>query len=196
MSKIDENEIRERLRLLSQVGPAQEATDRAIRQVRGDLMAKKGRRVGLAPPSLIGGLKPILRLMKLAAAAVLLIGAGFLAGRLSGPEPIDIEVLRADLASSLRSSFEPAIRQSLLKEMDNRWQAAFEAGYVQLKDELRQQVRRDLIEFAAQSLAASSMQTERQLRELIQLIEAARIQDRRRIEEALEHMESQFGNGL
>jgi hypothetical protein len=104
--------------------------------------------------------------------------------------------LEAELESSLRSSLEPAIRQSLLKEMDNRWQSAFEANCVQLKDEFQRQVRRDLIEFAAQSLAASSMQTQRQLRELIQLIEAARIQDRRRIEEALEHMESQFGNGL
>ncbi|MHC4679949.1 MAG: hypothetical protein ACYTEK_14760, partial [Planctomycetota bacterium] len=124
------------------------------------------------------------------------IGAGFLAGRLSGPEPIDMGALEAELESSLRSSLEPAIRQSLLKEMDNRWQSAFEANCVQLKDEFQRQVRRDLIEFAAQSLAASSMQTQRQLRELIQLIEAARIQDRRRIEEALEHMESQFGNGL
>jgi hypothetical protein len=119
-------------------------------------------------------------LAKLAAAAVLLIAAGFLAGRFFGPEPIDAE----------------ALRQSLLAEMDSRQQSAFEANCARLKDELQRQVRRELIQFAAQTLTASGAQTQQQLRELVQLIEAARIRDRRNVEAALEHIESQFGNGL
>ena len=130
-------------------------------------------RVGLAPPSL-------LRFVKLAAAAVLLIAMGFLAGRFFGPEPIDAE----------------SLRQSLLAEMDSRQQSAFEANCARLKDELQRQVRRELIQFAAQTLAASGTQTQQQIKELIQVIEAARIQDRRNVEAALEHIESQFGNGL
>jgi len=198
MSEIDENQIHDRLKRLAQIEPAQDAAERAMQRVRDALTPDEGRRrrVGLAPPSLIGGLKPTLRFAKLAAAAAVLIAAGFLAGRLSAPPAVDTEELRAELEASLKSSLEPAIRQSVLDEADRRWQSVFAASSARLKDELAQQVRRDLTQFAAQSLTASGVQTQRQLRELIQLIEAARIQDRRNVEVALEHIESQFGNGL
>lgn len=180
MSQIDENQIHDRLKRLSQIEPAQDAVEHAKQRVRDTLAADKEGRVGLAPPFRIGGLKPTLRFLKLAAAAVLLLGAGFLAGRLCGPEPIDVE----------------SLRQSLLAEMSSRQQSAFEANCTRLKDELQQQVRRELMQFAAQTLTASGTQTQQQIKELIQLIEAARVQDRRRVEDALEHIESQFGNGL
>ncbi|MFH1719105.1 MAG: hypothetical protein ABIF19_17255, partial [Planctomycetota bacterium] len=183
MSRIDENEIRDRLKRLSQIEPAEDSAERAMKRIRDTLMTDEG--VGWANASFahaefrrVCNKLHTLRLTKLAAAAVLLIGAGFLAGRLTGPGPIDVEALRADLESSLRSSLEPAIRQSLLEEMDNRWQPAFEANCAQLKEQLQQQVRRDLMQFAAQTLAASGTQTDQRLRELIQLIEAARMQDR------------------
>ena len=196
MSEIDEDKIHDRLKRLSQIEPAQDAAERAMQRVRDALTTGEGCRVGLAPPFRIGGLKPTLRFAKLAAAAVLLISAGFLIGRLTGPEPVDVESLRAELEVSLKSSLEPAIRQNVLDEVDKRWQSVFAASSTRLKDELAQQVRRDLAQFAAQSLAASGAQTQQQLKELIQLIEAARIQDRRNVEAALEHIESQFGNGL
>jgi len=195
MSRHDENEIRERLERISKIQPAEGSAEHAIKRVRNVLTSDECR-VGLAPPSLIGGLKPTLHFLKFATAAVLFIGAGFLIGRLTGPEPIDIDALRTDMEVSLKSSLEPAIRQSLLAEIDGRRQAAFEADCAQLKDELQQQVRRDLMQFAAQTLAASGTQTQQQLRELIQLIEAARRQDRLRTEQALEHIESQFGSRL
>jgi len=191
MSRTDENEIRERLERISKIEPAEGSAERAMKRVRESLMTEECR-VGLAPPSRIGWVK----LMKFAAAAVLLIAAGILIGRFTVPEPIDIEALQANLADSLRSSLEPAIGQSLLAEIDGRHQAAFETYCAQLKDELQQQVRRDLMQFAAQTLAASGTQTQQQLRELIQLIEAARMQDRLRTEQALEHIESQFGSRL
>jgi len=195
MSRIDENEIRRRLERISKIEPAEGSAERAMKRVR-DTLTSDECRAGLAPPSLIGGLKPTLHFLRLAAAALLLISAGLLIGRLTGPEPIDVESLRADMEVSLRSSLEPAIRQSLLAEMDDRRQSDFEANCAQLKDELQQQVRRDLMQFAAQTLAASGTQTQQQLRELIQLIEAARMQDRLRTEQALEHIESQFGSRL
>jgi len=196
MSAIDENQIRDRLQALSQAGPSQEAADRAMQNVRDALMTDKEHRVGLAPPSFSS-------LMKLAAAAVLMIGLGYLGGRLSAPEPLDAEQLRAGIESSLRASVEPAIRQDLLKEMDTRWDSAFAARSVELKDEFQQQVRRDLMEFATQTLTYAGNQTSQRLDELSQQIYAARVQDRRRVAEALQYIESnrlqdrsQFGNGL
>lgn len=201
MSKNDENQILNRLKLLSQVKPTQEAGDRAMQQVRNTLMNEEqghestGARI----------FKAVFRshISKLAAAAVLLIGLGFIAGQVLAPRPLDIEKLQAALESSLKSSLEPAIRRDLLEEINNRWQSAFEVNCAQLKDELQQQVRRDLIEFAAQTLTASGTLTDQRLMELVQLIETARIQDRRRIEEAFEQMElnrlwdkNRFGNGL
>ena len=188
MSELDENQIHDRLKRLSQIEPSQDAAERAVQRVRETISlpwaTTRGRPYGLLP-----------MMAKLAAAAVILIAAGVVAGRLSAPQ-VDTEQLRAELEASLKSSLEPAIRQSVLDEADRRWQSVFAAGCAELKDELAQQVRRDLTQFAAQSLTASGVQTQRQLRELIQLIEAARIQDRRNVETALEHIESQFGNGL
>ena len=109
---------------------------------------------------------------------------------------MDLQELQAALEGPLKSSLEPAIRQDLLEQMNDHWQSSFAAGCTAIKEELHQQVRRDLMEFATQTLAASGAMTNQRLRELIGLIEAARIQDRRRIEAALEHIGSQFGNGL
>ena len=190
MSQIDENKILDRLKRLSQVEPGQEASDRAMQKVRDALIAGEGRRVGLAPPSFIG------RLMKLAAAAVLMIGAGYIAGRLSAPEPVNVQELQAALESSLKSSLVPAIRQELLSQMDDRWQSALAASNAKVKDELARQVRRDLMEFAAQTLAASGTRTDRRLMELIELIDAVRLQDRQRMAAAFDYIESRFGGGL
>jgi len=125
--------------------------------------------------------------IKLAAAAVLMIGFGYIGGRLSARQPLDAEELRI------------AITKDLTEDMNERWQSAFAAGCAQLKDELQQQVRRDLTEFAAQTLAASGTMTNRRLMELARLIEAARIKDRERIEKAFEQIElyqAQLGKSL
>ena len=152
--------------------------------------------MGLAPPSFPS-------LIKLAAAAVLMIGLAYLGGRLSAPAPLDAEQLRAEIESSLRASLEQAIRQDVLKEMDTRWESAFAARSVELKDEFQQQVRRNLMEFATQTLAYTGNQTDLRLAELIQQIDAARLRDRRRVEAAFQYIESnrlldksQFGKGL
>ncbi|HUV64030.1 MAG TPA: hypothetical protein VMW24_09035 [Sedimentisphaerales bacterium] len=43
MSEIDENQIHDRLKRLSQIEPAQDAAERAVKQVRDVLMADEGR---------------------------------------------------------------------------------------------------------------------------------------------------------
>jgi len=190
MSQIDENQIIDRLKSLSQVEPGQEACDRAMRRVRDTLIAGEGRRVGLDPPSFIG------RLMKLAVAAVLMIAAGYIAGRLSAPEPVDVQELTAVLESSLKSSLVPAIRQELLSEMDNRWQSTLAASNAKVKDELTRQVRRDLDSFAEQTLTAVNNLTDQRLMQFARIIEAARIKERQRVAAAFDYIDSRFGNGL
>ena len=118
---------------------------------------------------------------KVAAAAVLLIIAGYAAGRLSAPRGPDAEQLQAAL--------EPAIRQSLLDEMKQYWQLALTSSYTQLKNELSQQYRSDLNQFAAYTLAASGAATNQLLEELIESINTAQTQDRQWVAAAFEQIE-------
>jgi hypothetical protein len=195
MSKIDENQIHRQLKALSQIEPGSEATNRAIQRVRGTLINEKSRQSSGTRIRQKIFKSPI---AKLATAAVLLIGLGYAVGRLSAPT-VDTEELRAALESSLKSSLEPAIRQDLLEEMNERWQSVFAAGCAQIKEELQRQVRRDLTEFAAQTLAASGTLTNQRLMELIQLIEATRRRERQQIETAFEQIEQEkilLRNGL
>jgi hypothetical protein len=192
MSKIEENEILRRLKLLSQIKPTSKATEQAIKRARSALTDKENRRQNSRTKIWSTIFKS--NLSKLAAAAVLLIAAGFAIGRLTTPAP-DMEQLQSALESSLRAS--------LTREMDQRWQKAFTAYCIKFKDELQQQVRRDLTEFATQTLAASNTLTEQRLIQLIELIEAARERDRLQVAAALEEIElnrlqdkSQLGSGL
>jgi hypothetical protein len=118
---------------------------------------------------------------KVAAAAVLLIMAGYATGRLLSPKPPDIEQLRVAL--------EPAIRQNLLDEMKQYWQLGLTASYAQLKDDLSQQYRSDLNQFAAYTLAASGSATNQRLEELIESINQAQTQDRQWVAAALGEIE-------
>jgi hypothetical protein len=175
MSKIDDNQIHNRLKILSQIEPSSESTDRALQKTRETLINKENA-YQYAGTTIWRNIfrNPI---AKLAAAAILMIGFGYIGGRLSARQPLDIEELRI------------AIRNDLAKEMNERWQSAFAANCAQIKDELQEQVRRDLTEFATQTLAASGAITNQRLMGLAQLIEAARIKDRQRIEKAFEQIE-------
>ncbi|MHC4535917.1 MAG: hypothetical protein ACYS6K_18360 [Planctomycetota bacterium] len=118
---------------------------------------------------------------KVAAAAILLIMAGYATGRLLSPKPPDIEQLRIAL--------EPAIRQNILDEMKQYWQLGLTASYAQLKDDLSQQYQRDLNQIAAYTLAASGVATNQLLEELIETINTAQIQDRQWVAAALGEIE-------
>jgi len=177
MPKIDENDVMRRLKLLSQIEPSCEATERAINRAR----------LGFSWGTATTSYKIKSPIFRFAVAAVLLICAGFLIGHLRAPQSVDVEQLRVDL----------------VKQMNQQWESILEARHAQLREEVYRQVRRDLTEFAAQTLAGSRTLTDQRLVELIQLIEAARMQDRQRIEAALEQVElnrlqdkTQFRNGL
>ncbi|MHC4483027.1 MAG: hypothetical protein ACYSW4_05720 [Planctomycetota bacterium] len=162
-------------------GPPEQAVDAVI--------TKLAEASGVPPPGAIReGIRAI-SFTRIAAAAVVLIVAGFAVGRLTSPRPPDMEELHCALETSLKSSLEPSIRQDLLEELKKCWQLALASSYVQLKDEVGRQLRSDMNEFGVQVLAASGTVTDRRLTELIEAIDAAQTQERRWIAAALEQME-------
>ncbi len=123
---------------------------------------------------------------KLAAAAVLLL-SGYLAGRATSP---DTEQLRGALTPSIAASLEPVLRQKLGEEMKDHYNVAMAAGYLRLREELGQQYRDDMTRFALQTLAASNATTNALLADLVQTIDTAQTQDRRRIAMAISEIEA------
>ena len=122
------------------------------------------------------------RLIKYAAAAVIMLSAGYIAGRLSSSKAPDVKELQAAL--------EPAIRQNMLGEMTQYLQVGFAGGFTNLKDELQQQYRQDMTNFAIQTLAASNVITNRRLEQLIESIYAAQTEDRHWVATALNQVET------
>jgi hypothetical protein len=127
-------------------------------------------------------LKAVKSLTKIAAAAVLLIAAGYATGRLSTPRAPDMEQIRAAL--------EPSIRQKLLDETKQYMQLGLANAYIRIKDELSQQYRQELNRVALQSVAASNAATNELLTQLVESFNEAQSQYQQRIETAFEQVES------
>jgi len=131
---------------------------------------------------ILEGLRATKSLTKIAAAAVLLIAAGYAAGRLSAPRAPDMEQIRAAL--------EPTIRQNLIDETKQYMQLGLANAYIRIKDELSQQYRQDLGRVALQSVAASNAVTNELLTELIESFNEAQNQDKQLVTAALKQIES------
>ncbi len=125
---------------------------------------------------------------KFAAAAVLMIVAGYAAGRLTAPR-LDTEQLKSDIEASLRASLEPEVREKVINEMKPYLQVGFSNCYMQLKDDLTEQYRQDLSSFASQTLAASNTVTNQMLARLIESFQTAQSQERQWIQAAIEQTE-------
>jgi len=184
------------------VGPPQQTVDATLAKLT-ELSGSAPLVTGQKQIWILERLKAAKGLPRLAAAAVLLIAAGYLAGRLSAPGSPDIQQLRSALEPSLKSSLEPVIHEQLLGEMKQYWQLALVTTYARLKDQLDQQYHQDLNQFAAQTLFASTAVTNQLLEELIESINTAQMQDRRWVTAALRQIESnrlqdksQLSNGL
>jgi len=144
-----------------------------------------------------------LRIIRVAALILIVLGLGFAAGRLSAVRDADIQQLRADLETSLRTSIAATLKTETLESLNEQWQAVFAANADQLRTEILGQLRQELDHFATQTLTASNAATEQRVTELIQLIEAARVRDYQRIATALQQIElnrrrdrAQLGSGL
>jgi len=160
--------------------PPQEVVDETLRR-----MADSGARMVplRRPPSAIHGL------FRLAAAAVVLVAAGYAVGRLSAPKPLNLDQIREALTPSVAAALEPALRATVVDEMRDDYQIALAGLYVRLKEELTEQYRNDLNRFAVQTLAASNAVTNELLTQLVQNIDTAQTQDLRRITRVLYEIE-------
>jgi len=162
-------------------GPPQEVVDSTIAK-----LAEAAGQPGIVRPDnrirIIERLRAAKSFTKIAAAAVLLIAAGYATARLTVPQPPDMEQIQAVL--------EPKIRQNLLDETKQYLQLGLANGYIRVKDELTQQFRQDMNRVALQSVAASNAVTNELLTVLIESFNEAQSQDRQRIAAALEQIES------
>jgi|GEM_PF-688928 len=176
------------------------------REVDADMEARRDRALqALAEvPDVRSSCGPTLFWMaRLAVAAALVLAVGIAIGRLTSPQPIDVEQLRADLETSITSALKPAVAQDAQVMVDERLLAALDAANTELKAQIGAQVRRDLQAFAAEFVSGSEVMVDRRLGDLVQLIEAARLTDRQRVARAFEQVElnrrrdrTQIGRGL
>ena len=126
----------------------------------------------------LGSVKDIIRF---AAAAALLIVAGYAAGRASAPRAPDME--------ELRTALEPAIRRSVITQLRDDLQLGLATCYERLSDELGAQQSQDMARLATQILMASSSVTNKLLAELIESVDTAQRQERQRFAAAIEQIE-------
>jgi len=127
--------------------------------------------------------------LRMAVAAVLVLGAGVVIGRATAPQPVEVERLRADLQASIVASLKPVMQENIQAEVDQRLESGLVAGEASLRDKLAEQLRGDLQLFATQFTAGSEQRLEKRFAEFVQLIEEARLKDRLHVVRALEQME-------
>lgn len=130
-----------------------------------------------------------IRLVRLAAAAVIVLAAGVALGRWTGPTPVDVEKLRAEVQTSVAASLVPAIQEQLLAAVDQRLESALADNEIEVTTEVIEQVRQELQVFGAQLAGNSRKAMDQQFEEFVQLLEAARQTDRQRVARAFEQIE-------
>ncbi len=130
-----------------------------------------------------------IRLARMAVAAVIVLAAGIAIGRLTGPKPVDVETLRADVQASVTASLIPAVQEHLLAVMDQRLESTLSKNETEFSAEIIEQVRQELQVFGAQLTSNSRQVMDQQFTEFVQLLEAARQKDRQRVARAFEQVE-------
>jgi hypothetical protein len=127
--------------------------------------------------------------LRTAVAAVLLLGVGVVVGRWTGPRPADMEQLRTEVEASVAASLQSALQEAVLTQVDQRLQADLATYEAVLRAELGEQLRGDWRLFAAQCTGGLERQMDKRFAEFVQLVEEARLKDRRQVARALEQME-------
>ncbi len=122
--------------------------------------------------------------MRYAAAACILIIAGFLAGRLSHPE-LDTANLRRELVASLRPQMETQITESVLQSL----RPDIVGEYARMQDNLSKQIASELKTYAEQTIVRNDVQTYRLLAELIDAIQKAQSQNQQWVLSAMGKLE-------
>jgi len=98
---------------------------------------------------------------------------------------MDLEQLREALALPVAQTIAPALHESLAAQVQRDYQVTLAAAYVRVKEELTDQYRSDLNRSAVQTLAV----TNELLDQLVQALQTAQAEDRRRIARAMYEIE-------
>jgi len=141
--------------------------------------------------------------VRMAVAALLVLGIGIGIGRLTAPKPVDVEQLRADLEASVTASLKPMVVETVAAETDRQLVSALPASETRLKTEIVESIRTDLRAFATDMASNSEQMIDERFSSLLRLIEAARVKDRQRVVQAFEQVElnrrrdrTEIGRGL
>jgi hypothetical protein len=127
-------------------------------------------------------------IFRIAAAAVILIAAGYGFGQLVSPAKLDAEQFQA-LEASVKASLRPLVRQQLQQDIIKQMQAVADERYSKLKNELQEQFNADLNKFALDLTNASGAITEQLFLDLIDAINTAQARERAMFVAALEQLE-------
>lgn len=160
-------------------GPPKELVDATVARL-AEAAAQPGQPASKLP-NIIARVRTSRNIFKYAAAAVLLLGVGYLVGSLRAPKPPD--------AQQLYAALKPAIQQDLLEPMSRYWLLTLASSNAELKDQLHSEFRQDLNRFAIQTLAASGAATNELLREFVDSVTTTQAQDRRSVAAALRQIE-------
>ncbi len=144
--------------------------------------------VQTSEPRIIRFLRPV---AKFTAAAAVFLLVGYAIGRMSGPEPVDLDQLHNALLPSLASALEPNLRESLLEDASQRQQLALAGAYLRLRDELTEQQRSEMNRYAAQTLAASNAVTNQLLADLVQTIKDDQTEELRSVAAVIHRIEQE-----
>lgn len=141
-------------------GPSRELMDATVARIRQEAgqTGQAGGSEGQRPVSVAGRMTLWRRYGQIAAAAMILVGVGYLVGRAGGPEALDVDELRLSILADVQ------------EEMSR--------GYASVRNELSREFREEMNEYALQTLAVSSASTNQMLTELIDVIGDARQADR------------------
>lgn len=177
------------------LGQQGEALTALGRRLAAEMPARRDRAIAALEDATVEPVLPertqpwVVRLVPLAAAALVVLTVGIAIGRLTAPAPIDVEQLRADLQASVTESLQGPLRQAVWTDVDQRLETALAAGDEQLKTEIVELMREDLRTFAVDVVANSEKVIERRLTDFAQQVESARLADRQRVVRAFEQVE-------
>lgn len=134
----------------------------------------------------VSSLSPWRRYVGYAAAACVLIVAGFLAGQVLRPS-IDMDALAQQWAASVQPQMEANITASVVETL----RPEIVGEYAAMQDALSDQINMQLTAYAEQTVLHNDYQTYRLLTELIKSIQVAQVQNQQWALSAMQELEEQ-----
>jgi len=188
MAEIDEQEILRRFRAIAQFQLNPERTERDLERARAKVLELTNKQEPDSSGPRGAGRKN--KIVKYAAAAMLMIALGYGLGRLTAAKAPDIQEIRRQLEITWKPSLKTEIRETLHQDLSRQWQEALRQASAELKKNIYQQYRSDMYDFTTQTASASQTLTRNLLRELTYYLGIIQMQDRHRFLAALEQVES------